>query len=133
MIFEVKRPIDRSIKYILHRIHITYQGQLGMTIKQMRTGNRYYTIIVSVQPDKLANMHGLCANDIICKPDSQGSGFLDTYNWFMDSMKTRPLIFDLWRSPLTRPSINPESAIPTLNRTTNPFVWTYTEDESVRL
>jgi hypothetical protein len=134
MIFEVKRPFDKPIKQILHRIYITYQGQLGMTIKQMMVpNNRHYTIIASVQPDKLANVHGLCPNDIICKPDTKGSEFLDTYSWFMDSINTRPFIFDVWRSPSTRPPTNPESAVPSLNRTPNPFVWSYTEDESVRL
>lgn len=124
MIFEVKRKFCPPANKILHRFHITQIGPLGMTVKQIATGDQLCTFIATVQPNKLASLYGLCAGDIICKPGENGK-LGDVYFWFMEGLKNRPFMFDVWRSPSSRPYTNPESInVPTMKSTNNPFVWT---------
>lgn len=129
MIFEAIRKIDPSMVWngkTLHRIYISSVGQLGITVKQVLVANCQCTFIISVYSDKLANLHGLCAGDIICQPFTGGTQFNGVYSWFMEAAKHRPLVFDVWRDCTTRPPTNPEHTIvPPLKKTDNPFVWTF--------
>lgn len=135
MIFEVKRKVAPSMNKALHRFHISHEGSLGMTVRQLpipaARGN--YTFIVSVVPEKLASLYGLCAGDIICKPNSQGLFQDNVYSWFMDSLKNRrPFTFDVWRSPTVCSTTNPDRVIG-LKKTDNPFVWSYGADGAIYL
>ena len=119
LIFEVERKIHESAKQVLHRIYITEQGQLGMTVMPSEGATK----IVSVLEDRLAELHGLCEGDVLCKPFTQGKEILNTYKWFMEVVKHRPLIFDVWRSSSKRPLTRPVGILEKKKNFQNPFVW----------
>ena len=74
----------------------------------------------------------LIATDIICKPFTNGVDYgRDVYGWFIECVKRRPLIFDVWRDRTTNPlTTNPETAVPSLKQTQNPFIWSFGDKET---
>eukprot|EP00804_Cyclotella_cryptica_P015154 CCRYP_000711-RA/>CCRYP_000711-RA protein AED:0.01 eAED:0.01 QI:286/1/1/1/0/0/2/1294/746 len=123
LILEVKRKISHpQIGRILHRFHITDEGHLGMSVKAVNCPGGHCTIIVSIQPGSLGDIHGICRGDIICKPFTNGAAYINVYSWFMGVVKQRPLTFEVWRDRSSFPTTNCQ-ANNLLKKSANPFLW----------
>jgi len=85
----------------LHRFIINEPGVLGLTLRKM--GSASY--ISSVVPGSVAERHGICVNDILCKPFTNGSEISGMYDWFLQRARsnTRPLIFEVLRQKSVAP------------------------------
>ena len=112
-----------QIGRILHRFHITDEGQLGMSVKTVAIPGGCYTAIISIQPGSLGDLYGICRGDIICKPFTNGAAYIDVYSWFMEVVKHRPVTFEVWRDKSSRPTTNYQDSSPLLTQSENPFVW----------
>eukprot|EP00985_Skeletonema_marinoi_P029725 scaffold28872_cov70-Skeletonema_marinoi.AAC.1 len=96
MIFHVRRFCSKQADdSTVHRFVVHERGRLGVKIK--RTGDT--TIISCVDPGSLAEKHGLCKNDVLCKPFTNGSEISGVYDWFLNmaTSNTRPFIFEVHR------------------------------------
>ena len=124
-IFEVGRKIHAQACQSRHRFYITHEGPLDMVVKPTKAQkNQWYTTIVSVQNNGVANLYGFCQGDIICKPFSLGREFVNIHEWFLEAVKRRPLVVDVWRSSNKRHPCNAPKVMETsISSTLNPFVW----------
>lgn len=107
----------------LHRFNITEEGQLGMSVKSVAIPGGCYTAIISIQPGSLGDLYGICRGDIICKPFTNGAAYIDVYSWFMEVVRQRPVMFEVWRDRSARPTTNCQDTCHHLTKTDNPFVW----------
>jgi len=96
MIFHVRRFCSKlADDSTVHRFVVHERGRLGVRIKRM--GDT--TTVSCVDPGSVAEKHGLCKNDILCKPFTNGSEISGTYDWFLNmaTSNTRPFIFEVHR------------------------------------
>lgn len=102
MIFHVLRSSQTSTSGgTLHRFIIREPGVLGLRLRQ-QGGITHFS---SVDPSSVAEKHGICVNDILCKPFTNGetSGM---YDWFLDQAKSniRPFVFEVFRKKSVTPT-----------------------------
>eukprot|EP00984_Skeletonema_dohrnii_P010426 scaffold4055_cov129-Skeletonema_dohrnii-CCMP3373.AAC.2 len=96
MIFHVRRFCSKlADDSTVHRFVVHERGTLGVKIKRM--GDT--TTLSCVNPGSVAEKHGLCKNDILCKPFTNGSEISGVYDWFLNmaTSNTRPFIFEVHR------------------------------------
>ena len=95
MIFHVQRSC--SSQRCVHRFIVHEEGILGVRLRKKGAD----AIISHVFPRSVAEKHGLCVNDVICKPPSNGAEnrTRGTYDWFqlMAKSNIRPFVFEVWR------------------------------------
>ena len=127
LIFEVKRPSHPPAaagqsSQSLHRFIITETGKLGITIGE---GKNCMTSITHVVPNSTADIHGVRANDVICKPFLEGRANITTYHWFMDLVASgkRPLVFEVWRKEPATPANDRDNLAIHTASSENPFTY----------
>ncbi|KAL7445357.1 hypothetical protein ACHAXM_009771 [Skeletonema potamos] len=101
MIFHVKRFCSKLDKSTIHRFVVHEKGTLGLKIKN--TGGT--TVITHVFPGSLAEKYGMCVNDVLCKPFTNGSEIEGLYDWFLNMVKsrTRPFVIEVFRKKSKAP------------------------------
>ena len=85
-----------------HRFIIREPGVLGLRLRQ-QGGITHFS---SVDPGSVAEKHGVCVNDILCKPFTNGSEFSGMYDWFLQQAKSniRPFVFEVVRKKSVTPT-----------------------------
>jgi hypothetical protein len=119
MIFHVHRSCPHPASTI-HRFVIHEHGKLGVQIRC--TGDT--AIISQVDPGSLAEKHGLCKNDLLCKPFTNGDVF-GTYEWFLEGAKSsdRPFVIEVWRRKTVAPVLTCSRTSLHLFGDENPFLY----------
>ncbi len=120
MIFHVQRSCSKDST--VHRFVVHEQGKLG--VKILKVGD---TCMISyIYPGTLAEKYGICKNDIVCKPFTNGSEIEGLYDWFLNMAKsnTRPFVIEVCRKKNVAPppcySFGDE----------NPFLYRISEESS---
>ena len=64
------------------------------------------TFISCVDPGSLAERHGICKGDVMCKPFTNGSVISDMYDWFYlkATSADRPFTFEVFRKKSVTPT-----------------------------
>lgn len=127
MIFHVHRSSPHPTSTI-HRFVIHEHGKLGVQIRC--TGDT--AIISQVFPGSLAEKHGLCMNDLLCKPFTNGDVF-GTYKWFLERAKSsvRPFVIEVWRKKSVAPVLTCSRTSLHLFGDENPFLYRLSEEASI--
>jgi len=102
MIFHVRRFCSKlADDSTVHRFVVHERGTLGVKIKRM--GDT--TTLSCVNPGSVAEKHGLCKSDVLCKPFTNGSEISGVYDWFLNmaTSNTRPFIFEVHRKKTVVP------------------------------
>ncbi|KAL9189824.1 hypothetical protein ACHAXT_009499 [Thalassiosira profunda] len=136
IMFDVRRLFNPALlvdcqlgkTHALHRIIVTESGPLGLTFAP-QTGKMSLMRIRAVKADSLAESYGLCAEDVICIPGTDGRVTTNVSAWFLEKARSgvRPFTFEVLRRIGTSPPI-PASQKET--GASNPFMFSFPGAES---